>query len=140
LHDVQNLQTIEFDDVAEAESYVPFPLLAPEWVPDGYELKVVRVTLFSEDSGEVHLVYAAGTSGFELVENPMGDELGTGQLYDSDDAMVRDVVVGTSPGMLTTHKTGHRTLRWHTRDKLFILRGPLSEADIFSIAESLQPR
>lgn len=128
-----------FPSFSAAEDIVPFPILIPTWLPEGFSLDHISVTSFTNEDAQMRIVYSGSdVMPLTIVERNLAGAMGRGQMYDTDDARAREVSVQGSPGTLLQAKTGYLRLSWIAENLAIDINGRLSEADVLKVAESLE--
>ncbi len=66
-HHPQGMKTIEFATIEEAKKSIRMPFLAPDYIPDGYQLDRMRVTR-ERKNVTVHMNYNNGINSFSIFQ------------------------------------------------------------------------
>ncbi|WP_243454415.1 DUF4367 domain-containing protein [Desulfosporosinus fructosivorans] len=72
---------------------------------------------------------------FTQQNNASGTSRGT--IYDTEDTVVKDLIVNGNPAMIFLHKNGLDTLTWKLRDLILEITGKLTEEEITKMANSI---
>ena len=132
-------EVITVSAVEEAQKQVGFPILMPDWVPDGYALVSIRVITSPKQSIQIQYRKASSflTRDLSVVEvwQPATQ---TPSLTPSKEAgTAKQVEVRGQPGILRAAFPGYRSVRWQEGNVQFIISGYESKETLLRIAESL---
>jgi hypothetical protein len=112
----------------EAKTEAGFPVLVPEYVPEGATLVDV---LKMEDSIILHYDHSMQVS-FTIIQGPAWtDPLPAGQ---SQDITVR----GQSGTVITDQAHGNTFLHWTENDVVVVIAGRISLDEVLKVADSLR--
>ncbi len=128
-------RTVSLD---EARRRAPFPVRAPRWLPAGYELREVALLDRGGSDVDVIMRFAGPGGGATLIQVFVPDGLGAGASFDRDDALPRDVDLGTARGPLVAFKTGMSRLSWVELGVLHSREGRLPPDELVRMARSLR--
>ncbi|WP_019537526.1 DUF4367 domain-containing protein [Paenibacillus ginsengihumi] len=125
--------------LAEAEKITAFPILLPNYMPEGFELSYVNVQPQGRPgSSELELVYKNGSSTIHLTEMVIHNQYGGTFSFDNVDTEMKDVHIRGEKGNLLTFKDGSSMLIWRLGDYHLTLNSRLPESDAVRIAESVE--
>ncbi|MEA4900877.1 DUF4367 domain-containing protein [Desulfitobacterium sp.] len=120
----------------EAQAAIPSKLAVPNYTPPGSKLnRIVLTDLGNEKSIMMEYVYQDNVIVF--TQRSGGIASSRGNLYDTDDTVVKDVMINGTPATLLINKTGLTTMDWQIRGLILQLKGTLDQTEITKIAESI---
>ncbi len=119
-----------------AQAAVAYKLAVPSYTPPGSKLnRIVLTDLGTEKS--IMMEYNYQGNAIVFTQRSSGKASSRGNLYDTDDTTVKDVIINGTPATLLSNKTGLVTLDWHLRGLILQLKGTLDQTEITKIAESI---
>ncbi|SHI14218.1 DUF4367 domain-containing protein [Desulfosporosinus lacus] len=137
---VQDLGDITEKEVSldEVHNMIPFMLAAPSYLP--LEANTRRIVLTSHGADVYQITFEYNLKDKVIVFSQQNNASGTsrGSLYDSEDTVIKDLMINADPAILFMHKNGISTLNWQSRSLLLQLKGQLSEEEIIKIAQSIK--
>lgn len=128
------LEIRRFDDLAEAQAFLPFQLVQPSYLPEAYHISYAKV--FGESNlASVHLHFGSPDGDLLLSQRPVGGQSEqTVSIGIPDDYVIESVLVNGQPATWAEH-----ILIWETDSFSFLLSGPdLDLVEAILIAESLE--
>jgi len=122
----------------EAQAKVPFKILLPNYLPDGYSLDHVTLEEVHDPSYIVTLYYKNPNDEILSIsqENIVG-ESGRGYMYDKDDTTVEEISIDGSLATLANLKDKYVRLFWLRQSISIEIFGQISKQDAIKIAENL---
>lgn len=127
---LSELITTDVDTVEDADELFIGDLLAPDYIPEGYELVGLQAIGMDEDEAtRVHFNYQSG-------EKPLTLTADTTEPAFNMDAF-EDVEVNGATGHILA-QTGLTELYWAADGVTYSIVGPVSEEEALKIAESMQ--
>lgn len=125
--------------LAEAEEISDFPILLPNYVPEGYELSHVNVqTQGGQGNSELELVYKDDSSTIRLTEMVIRNQYGGTFSFDNEETEMKDIHIRGEKGTLLKFKDGSSMLIWSLGDYHLTLNSRLPESEAVRIAESVE--
>lgn len=123
----------------EAKKVSPFPVLVPQYIPDGYSLNRVEFQLMIKPVVKISLLYnGPNADNIVLEEMNVPDGYVQGYGYDIEDAITEDIKVGKNSGQLILFKDDRIQMTWINNSVLFTLDGRISKEEAIKIAESMK--
>jgi len=121
----------------QAQDSIPFKLAIPNYLP--LETKTRRVVLASlgADCYEVTINYNFKDKVIVFSQQNIAYGTSRGTFYDTDDTVVKDLIVNGSPGTLFISKNRISTLNWQARGLLLQITGEMTEEEVIKIANSI---
>lgn len=136
---VQNLGSNIEKEVTpdQAKASIPFQLATPTYLPPETNTRRVILTSLGADVYQVSMEYNLNDKVIVFSQRNSANGTSRGSLYDTDDTVVKDLVVNGSPAMLFMSKNGINTLKWQLRGLLLQITGKITEEEIKNIANSI---
>lgn len=122
----------------QAKASIPFKLATPSYLPPGTNTRRVILTSLGTDVYEISIEYNLNDKVIVFSQQTIANGTSRGSLYDTQDTVVKDLVVNGSPGMLFMNKSGIKTLNWQSRDLILQITGSITEEEINKIANSIK--
>jgi len=124
-------------NLEEAQRVTSFTITIPV-VPVGFQLEKVIVTREGDQiSNEVHLHYMSDEREFIVTEKKLVGQYAFGEVADSDDTSVEEVLINGQTANILSFKDGVRKITWLTQTNHFYIEGKLTREEIIGIAESM---
>lgn len=121
----------------QAKSSVPFKLATPSYLPPETKTRRVILTSLGTDVYQVSIEYILNDKVIVFSQQNSANGTSRGSLYDTDDTVVKDLIVKGSPAMLFMSKNGINTLKWQLRGLLLQITGKITEEEINNITNSI---
>jgi len=136
---IQNLGTNIEEEVTieQAQSLIPFKLAIPSYLPSETNTRRVTLTSFGADVYQISIEYDIKDRAILLSQQNSSSGTSRGTLYDTDDTVVKDLIVNGNPAILFMSKNGLNTLNWQLRGLLLQIKGEITEEEIIKIANSI---
>lgn len=124
-------------NLEEAQKVTSFTITIPV-VPAGFQLEKVIVTQEGDQmSNEVHLHYMSNEREFIVAEKKLVGQYAFGEVADSNDTLVEEVLINGQTANMLSFKDGVRRVTWMTQTKHFYIEGKLAREEIIGIAKSM---
>lgn len=121
----------------EAQKVTNFTITIPA-VPAGFQLeKVIVMREVDQMSNEVYLNYVSDEREFIVAEKKLVGQYAFGEVADSDDTSVEEVLINGQTANILSFKDGVRKITWLTQTKHFFIEGKLAKEEIIRIAKSM---
>lgn len=135
---IEDSETItEEMGLEEAQKVTNFTITIPA-VPAGFQLeKVIVMREGDQMSNEVHLSYVSGEREFLVAEKKLVGQYAFGEVADSNDTIVEEVLINGETANMLSFKDGVRRVTWMTQTKHFFIEGRLAKEEIIRIAKSM---
>ncbi len=129
--------TPEEGSLPELAAKCPFPVLAPQHLPPGYQ--VSKVTFMPiQNGGDLDINYTAGDRFLDFRQS-CAPVQGSGIGYDTDDTTVSDITVRGRPGkQLYTPGKGFTQWIWTDSDISYQIAGTVTPTEMRQIVSSLK--
>ncbi|SHJ19013.1 DUF4367 domain-containing protein [Desulfosporosinus lacus] len=136
---IQNLGTNVEKEVTleQAQTSIPFKLATPSYLPSETNIRRVTLTSLGADVYQISIEYNIKDQVILFNQQNSANGTSRGSLYDTDDTVVKDLMVNGSPAMLFMSKNGLNTLNWQLRGLLLQIKGEITEEEIIKIAYSI---
>jgi len=121
----------------QAQASIPFKLATPNYLPPETTTRRVLLTSLGANVSEVSIEYIFNDKVIVFSQQNNANGTSRGSLYDTEDTVVKDLVVNDSPGMVFMSKNGIKTLNWQLRGLVLQITGSMTEEDIIKIANSI---
>jgi len=123
----------------EAQAKVPFKILLPLYLPDGFSLDKVTLEEVHDPSYMVTLYYKNSKGEMLSIceENIIG-ETGRGYMYDKDDTMIEKVSINGFTATLVNLKDKYIRLFWLNQSISIEILGQINKEDAIEVAENLK--
>lgn len=131
----------EMTTLEDARAKVAFPIMTPEYLPQGFELDIVRI--FRENGNQYKNVYLEYVNDagkiIKLSQRLVDDQSGAVKTEVAADAgEIKEIYVQGLPAALIIWPEGMHSLEWLTRENIKIsISGELTERELLKFAESL---
>lgn len=137
---VQDLSTNIEKDVTldQAQTAIPFKLAIPTYLPTDTNTCQVTLNHLGADIYQVTIEYNYKDKVIVFSQQNSVNDTSRGSLYDTDDTIVKDLIVNGSPAMLFMSKNSINTLNWQLRGLLLQITGKITEEEITNIANSIK--
>lgn len=124
--------------LAEAQTLVHFKLATPSYLPNKASSSRVLLSSSGTDVYQITIDYILNENVIVFSQQFIANEISHGTLYDTDDTVIKDLLVNGSPASLFMSKNGINTLNWQSRGLLLQIKGKISEEEITKIANSVK--
>lgn len=121
----------------EAQSIASFKLALPSYLPSGSKLNRVVETNLGADLRLFTIEYTHQGEVIVFTQRNSAKETSSGNLFDTDDTTVKDLMINGNTGTLFTSKNGFGTLDWQMRGLVLELKGKLDPTEMIKIANSI---
>lgn len=123
--------------LAEAQALVSTTLAIPSYLPP--EMKLRRALFTNLDTGFYNLSIEYELNGNVIVfeQTRIAKATSRGTLYDTDDTVVKDLIINGNPAVLYINKNGMNTINWQLRGLLLRISGKLDQEELQKMAQSI---
>ncbi|KJR49315.1 hypothetical protein UF75_0393 [Desulfosporosinus sp. I2] len=121
----------------QAQALIPFKLATPSYLPHDANTKRVVLTSLGADVYQISIEYNLNKNVFVFTQQNSANGTSRGSLYDTDDTVIKDLIVNGSPAILFMSKNGINTLNWQMRGLLIQITGVITEQEIIKVAKSI---
>lgn len=126
-------------DVSRAlEGVTSFHVLLPVNVLGIYQIDNITLANFGAIQVLTIFLKSNGSNPVIITQMNIEDEFGKGISYDTDDTIMKKVNIRGQEATLLISKNNFSDLSWVDRDVFITIKGPVSEEDIFLIANSMR--
>lgn len=136
---VQDLGSIIEKEVTldQAQASIPFKLATPSYLPPETNTRRVLLTSLGTNVSQVSIEYNLNDKVIVFSQQNNANGTSRGTLYDTEDTVVKDLIVNGSPAMIFMNKNGITTLNWQLRGLVLQITGKITEKEINNIANSI---
>ena len=138
IHEITTIQPITMP-LEEAQAKVPFKILLPLYLPDGFSLDKVTLEEVHDPSYIVTLYYKNSKGEMLSIceENIIG-EAGRGYMYDKDDTMTEEISINGFTATLVNLKDKYVRLFWLNQSISIEIFGQINKEGAIKVAENLK--
>ena len=122
----------------QAQASISFKLITPSYLPPGTSIGRVMLTGLGADVYEISIEYKLNDKVFVFSQQNTTVETSRGTLYDTDDTIVKELIVNGSPAILFRNNHGICTLNWQMRGLILQITGYVTEEEITKIGNSIK--
>jgi hypothetical protein len=124
--------------VAALQPEVPFTILAPTYIPPGFQFESVK-KIPQDEQAKIIFTFVAKDSSVILTQTKVSSNTKTTINTNAKESKVENIQVGRSEGVLITFKNGYCSLIWITENNIECkLFGKLSPEQAREMAISMQ--
>lgn len=137
---VQDIGPIVDEEVtlAKAQASIPFKLAIPSYLPHEANARRVVLTSLGADVYQISIEYNLNESIIVFSQQNIANGISRGSLYDTDDTVIKDIIVNGSPAILFVNRHGVNTLNWQIRGLLLQITGTITEEEIVKMGQSIK--
>ncbi|WP_166512880.1 DUF4367 domain-containing protein [Desulfallas thermosapovorans] len=138
IHEITTIQPVTIP-LEEAQAKVPFKILLPLYLPDGFCLDKVTLEEVYAPSYIITLYYKSSKGEMLSIceENIIG-ETGRGYMYDKDDTIIEEVSINGSTATVANLKDKYVRLFWLNQSISIEILGQVTKEEAIKIAKSLK--
>lgn len=123
----------------EAQAKVPFKILLPLYLPDGFYLDKVTLEEVHFPSYIVTLYYKNSKGEvLSICEENIIGETGRGYMYDKDDTVIEEVSINGSTATVANLKDKYVRLFWLNQSIFIEILGQVTKEEAIKVAENLK--
>lgn len=121
----------------QAQASIPFKLATPSYLPLDFKTRRIVLTSFGADIYQILIEYNHNDQLIVYSQQNSGNGISRGSLFDTDDTIVKDLIVNGNPAMMFMSKNGINKLNWQIRGLVLEIKGEIAEDEIIKIAKSI---
>jgi len=121
----------------QAQASVDYKLAIPSYLPPETKINRVLISAVGTDVSEISIEYIYNDNVIVFTQEYITHQYSSGSTYDTDDTVVKDLIVNGSPAILFMHKHGMSTMNWNLRSLVLEITGKLTEEEIIKMANSI---
>ncbi|GAB6173665.1 DUF4367 domain-containing protein [Paradesulfitobacterium aromaticivorans] len=123
--------------LAEAQALISTNLAVPGYLPPGMKFRRALLTNLSNGFYNLTIEYELNGNVIVFEQQRIAKATSLGTLYDTDDTVVKDLIINGNPAVLFSNKNGMNTINWQLGGLLLHITGKVDQVELQKMAQSI---